>query len=169
MTEATPTVQDEFSFKAETKQLLQILIHSLYKDREVFLRELLSNASDALNRIRFAMLTEQNVLDADAELSIRINVDKDARTITIQDTGIGMTTEQIALACQPFGQISTAYARRTGGVGLGLTLVAALTELHGGGFHLQSAPGTGTTAVVMLPSHLVFRNAGDDHSVKETA
>src|SRR6185295_16083327 len=85
----------EFSFKAETKQLLQILIHSLYKDREVFLRELLSNASDALNRIRFAMLTEQNVLDADAELSIHISVDKDARMITIQDTGIGMTRDEI--------------------------------------------------------------------------
>lgn len=109
MTEATPTIQDEFSFKAETKQLLQILIHSLYKDREVFLRELLSNSSDALNRIRFAMLTEKDVLDADAELSIHISVDKDARTITIQDTGIGMTREEII---ENLGTIAQSGARK---------------------------------------------------------
>lgn len=110
MTEPTPTTtQDEFSFKAETKQLLQILIHSLYKDREVFLRELLSNASDALNRIRFAMLTEQNVLDAEAELNIRISVDKDSRTITIQDTGIGMTREEII---ENLGTIAQSGARK---------------------------------------------------------
>ena len=60
----------EFSFKAETKQLLNILIHSLYKDREVFLRELLSNASDALNRMRFEMVTNKDVLDSNAELKI---------------------------------------------------------------------------------------------------
>ena len=60
----------QFSFKAETKQLLNILIHSLYKDREVFLRELLSNASDALNRLRFETVTNQNVLDSKAELNI---------------------------------------------------------------------------------------------------
>src|SRR5688572_32827953 len=85
----------EFSFKAETKQLLNILIHSLYKDREVFLRELLSNASDALNRLRFEMVTNQEVLDPQAELAIRITVDKDARLITIRDTGIGMTRDEI--------------------------------------------------------------------------
>ena len=82
-----------FRFKAETKQLLNILIHSLYKDREVFLRELLSNASDALNRLRFEMVTNQDVLDPAAELAIRIKVDKDTRMLTIQDTGIGMTKD----------------------------------------------------------------------------
>src|SRR6185503_12994652 len=77
MTDQAPT-RDEaqtFSFKAETKQLLNILIHSLYRDREVFLRELLSNASDALNRMRFEMVTNQNVLDPKAELGIHIKVD----------------------------------------------------------------------------------------------
>jgi len=67
MAEPTPTTgqneAESYSFKAETRQLLNILIHSLYKDREVFLRELLSNASDALNRIRFEMLTDHQVLD----------------------------------------------------------------------------------------------------------
>ena len=62
MTEANQSAE-QFTFKAETKQLLNILIHSLYKDREVFLRELLSNVSDALNRMRFEMVTNKNVLD----------------------------------------------------------------------------------------------------------
>ena len=97
-----------FTFKAETKQVLNILIHSLYKDREVFLRELLSNASDALNRIRFEMLTDQNVLDPKAELSIRITPDKEAATLTIQDTGIGMTKDEII---ENLGTIAQSGAR----------------------------------------------------------
>ena len=96
MTEKTSNPEGQsFTFKAETKQRLNILIHSLYKDRDVFLRELLSNASDALNRIRFEMLTNQDVLDPKADLSIRITPDKDAATLTIQDTGIGMTKDEI--------------------------------------------------------------------------
>jgi HSP90 family molecular chaperone len=98
-----------FSFKAETKQLLNILIHSLYKDREVFLRELLSNASDALNRLRFEMVTNQEVLDPQAELSIRITVDKEARLITIRDTGIGMTRDEII---ENLGTIAQSGARK---------------------------------------------------------
>lgn len=97
-----------FTFKAETKQLLNILIHSLYKEREVFLRELLSNASDALNRLRFAMLTDKDVLDPQAELAIRITPDKEARTLTIQDTGIGMTKDEII---ENLGTIAQSGAR----------------------------------------------------------
>src|SRR5678816_4461255 len=113
MTDADQTTtKDEsqsFRFKAETKQLLNILIHSLYKDREVFLRELLSNASDALNRLRFEMVTNQDVLDPAAELAIRIKVDKDARMLTIQDTGIGMTREEII---ENLGTIAQSGARK---------------------------------------------------------
>ncbi len=105
----TDTNAQQFTFKAETKQLLHILIHSLYKDREVFLRELLSNASDAINRLRFEMLTNQNVLDPNAELKIHIKADKDARTITIQDTGIGMTHDEIV---DHLGTIAQSGARR---------------------------------------------------------
>ncbi|MEW6406814.1 MAG: molecular chaperone HtpG, partial [Chloroflexota bacterium] len=111
MTDTTPTSENtqQFSFKAETRQLLNILIHSLYKDREVFLRELLSNASDALNRLRFEMVTNQNVIDPRAELSIHIKADKDARTLTIQDTGIGMTREEII---ENLGTIAQSGARK---------------------------------------------------------
>ncbi len=111
MTDSTPTQNavEQFTFKAETKQLLNILIHSLYKDREVFLRELLSNASDALNRLRFEMVTNQNVLDPTAELKIHIQANKDARTITITDTGIGMTREEVI---ENLGTIAQSGARK---------------------------------------------------------
>jgi molecular chaperone HtpG len=108
MTEINDSLQ-QFTFKAETKQLLNILIHSLYKDREVFLRELLSNASDALNRLRFEMVTNHNVLDSSAELNIHIKMDKDARLLTIQDTGIGMTREEMI---ENLGTIAQSGARK---------------------------------------------------------
>ena len=106
---ATKDEAQSFHFKAETKQLLNILIHSLYKDREVFLRELLSNASDALNRIRFEMVTNQDVLDPKAELGIRLKVDKETRMLTIQDTGIGMTKDEII---ENLGTIAQSGARK---------------------------------------------------------
>ena len=99
---------ESFAFKAETRQLLNILIHSLYKEREVFLRELLSNASDALNRIRFEMLTNREVLDADAELKIHISVDKEKKILTISDNGIGMTRAEII---ENLGTIAQSGAR----------------------------------------------------------
>jgi molecular chaperone HtpG len=99
---------ESFNFKAETKQLLNILIHSLYKDREVFLRELISNASDALNRIRFEMLTNHDVLDPNVELNIHISIDKDDRMITLTDTGIGMTHDEII---ENLGTIAQSGAR----------------------------------------------------------
>ena len=108
-TTATPENVQQFPFKAETKQLLNILIHSLYKDREVFLRELLSNASDALNRLRFEMVTNRNVVDPQAELKIHISADKDARMLTIQDTGIGMTQDEVI---ENLGTIAQSGARK---------------------------------------------------------
>ncbi len=82
-------------FKTEVQQLLRILSHSLYKERGIFLRELISNASDALHRVQFVMLTDDNVLDADAELAVRITVDEESNTLTVSDTGIGMTREEL--------------------------------------------------------------------------
>jgi molecular chaperone HtpG len=86
---------ETFTFQAETQQLLDILIHSLYSEREIFLRELVSNASDALNRLQFEQLTNADIIDPDLPLEIRITVDKDAKTLTISDTGIGMTAEEV--------------------------------------------------------------------------
>jgi molecular chaperone HtpG len=96
MTEENPQVEGHnVPFKAETKQLLNILIHSLYTEREIFLRELISNASDALARLDFVMLTEREVLDPEQPSEIRIRTDKDQNLLIIEDTGIGMTRDEL--------------------------------------------------------------------------
>jgi len=86
---------ESFEYRAEMKQLLHLIVHSLYTHPEVFLRELISNASDALNKIRFRMLTDKNVVDKDAPLKIQIDVDNKKQTFSIEDTGIGMTKEDL--------------------------------------------------------------------------
>lgn len=86
---------DQFEFKTEIKQLLDIITHSLYTSREVFLRELVSNASDALDKLRFEQARSTDIKDPDLELSIAITADKDKKTLTIADTGIGMTREEL--------------------------------------------------------------------------
>jgi molecular chaperone HtpG len=83
------------TFQAEVQQLLHILSHALYTNREIFLRELISNSSDALHRMRIELLTNAEVVDHDAELAIRISSDEKAGTVTVADTGIGMTEEEI--------------------------------------------------------------------------
>ncbi len=101
-------MSQQYTFQAETQQLLNILIHSLYTEREIFLRELLSNASDALNRMQFEQLTNENVVDPDAELAIRVSVDEDAGTITLHDTGVGMTRDEMI---ENLGTIARSGAR----------------------------------------------------------
>lgn len=91
----TPVEGQPIPFRAETQQLLNILIHSLYTEREIFLRELISNASDALARLDFVMLTERDVLDPEVPLEISIRTDKDNNLLVIEDTGIGMTREEL--------------------------------------------------------------------------
>ena len=86
---------ESHEFKAEIQQLLNILVHSLYTERDIFLRELISNASDALSRVQFELLTNRDVLDPDAELKIVVECDKDAKTITVRDTGIGLTRDEM--------------------------------------------------------------------------
>lgn len=85
----------QFEYQAELKQLLHLIIHSLYTHPEVFLRELISNASDALNKVRFRMLTDQKVLDADAKLNVKITLNSEDKSITIEDSGIGMTRDDL--------------------------------------------------------------------------
>lgn len=89
------TAPESLEYRTEVKQLLDILAHSLYTDREIFLRELVSNASDALNRIQFELLTNQDVLDAHAELAINIICDPSTHTLTISDSGIGMNRDEL--------------------------------------------------------------------------
>ncbi|MCL5781060.1 MAG: molecular chaperone HtpG [Firmicutes bacterium] len=92
----TEQVKNEMlEFQAEVKQLLDIVIHSLYTDREIFLRELISNAADALEKLRYQKLTNQEIADGDLPLEITIELDDKNHTLTISDTGIGMTREEL--------------------------------------------------------------------------
>ncbi|MGH3375186.1 MAG: molecular chaperone HtpG [Actinoallomurus sp.] len=92
---SAPTQQERFSFQAEVVQLLDLMIHSLYSNKEIFLREVISNASDAIDRLRFAILTDADLDESDADLQIHVAYDKDARTITISDNGIGMSRQEV--------------------------------------------------------------------------
>ncbi|MBK8138852.1 MAG: molecular chaperone HtpG [Chloroflexi bacterium] len=83
------------NFQAEIQQLLHILVHALYTERDIFLRELISNASDALNRAQFEALTNREMRDQDAELAVRITADEEAGTLTISDSGIGMSRDDL--------------------------------------------------------------------------
>lgn len=82
-------------FRAETKELLNLMIHSIYTNKEIFLRELISNANDAIDKLKFKALTETNILADDDKFRIDISVDKDAKIITISDNGIGMTFDEV--------------------------------------------------------------------------
>jgi len=82
-------------FQTEARQLLDLMIHSLYSNKEIFLRELISNASDACDKLRFEALTEAALLEEDPDLAIRVEVDRDARTITVTDNGVGMSRQEV--------------------------------------------------------------------------
>ena len=93
---STETTQKEtLGFQAEVKQLLQLMIHSLYSNKEIFLRELISNASDAADKLRFEALADNTLYEGDSELKIRVSFDKEARTVTISDNGIGMSRQEV--------------------------------------------------------------------------
>ena len=92
MSIATP---QKFEFQAEIKQLLDIVIHSLYTEKEIFVRELVSNASDALEKLRHTQITEKEIFDDKLDLEINVTTDDKAKTITIQDFGVGMTRAEL--------------------------------------------------------------------------
>ena len=87
--------KEEKIFKAETKELLNLMIHSIYTNKEIFLRELISNANDAIDKLKFQSLTNNELLKGDDKFKIEITVDKDNRTLTIKDNGIGMTYDEV--------------------------------------------------------------------------
>jgi molecular chaperone HtpG len=86
---------ESFSFQAEVVQILDLMIHSLYSNKEIFLRELISNASDAIDRLRLELLSQSELPDADGPLQIRVSYDQAARTITVSDNGIGMSRQEV--------------------------------------------------------------------------
>jgi len=89
------TTKETLSFQTEVKQLLDLMIHSLYSNKEIFLRELISNASDAADKLRFEATTDDALFEGNSDLHVYIETDKDARTITIRDNGIGMNRDEV--------------------------------------------------------------------------
>src|SRR6201988_2827236 len=91
----TPQDQETFGFQAEVVQLLDLMVNSLYSNKEIFLRELISNASDAIDRLRLELLAEGESPESEGPLQIRVSFDKDAATITVADNGIGMSRAEV--------------------------------------------------------------------------
>jgi len=96
MNQATPAADaaQTMGFQAEVKQLMHLMIHSLYSNKEIFLRELVSNASDACDKLRFEAIDQPALLDGEGALHVRVDFDKAARTITISDNGVGMSRDE---------------------------------------------------------------------------
>jgi molecular chaperone HtpG len=92
---STATARETLGFQTEVRQLLKLMIHSLYSNKEIFLRELISNASDAADKLRFEALEDPQLLADDPDLAIRITVDKDGKTLTLTDNGIGMSRDEL--------------------------------------------------------------------------
>ncbi|MGB8433501.1 MAG: molecular chaperone HtpG, partial [Burkholderiales bacterium] len=101
-------MKETLGFQAEVKQLLQLMIHSLYSNKEIFLRELISNASDALDKLRFESIAKPSLMEGHSELAISVRVDRTARTITVSDNGVGMSRSE---AIEHLGTIAKSGTR----------------------------------------------------------
>ncbi len=94
-TQEAATGAETLVFQAEVKQLLHLMIHSLYSNKEIFLRELISNASDACDKLRFEALSNEALYEGDSELVIEVSFDKEQRTLSVRDNGVGMSEQDI--------------------------------------------------------------------------
>ena len=104
----TAAQKETLGFQTEVKQLLNLMIHSLYSNKEIFLRELVSNASDAADKLRFLALSNGDLYQGDADLRVRISADKEANTVTISDNGIGMTRDEVISSLGTIAKSGTA-------------------------------------------------------------
>ena len=95
MTDSTSGSPEVRKFGADEAQLLNLVAHSLYSDEDVFLREMISNSSDALDKLRYASLNDQSLLEGDSELAIWVEFDKEAKVIRVRDNGVGMNHDEV--------------------------------------------------------------------------
>lgn len=144
---------EEFQFQAETKRILDLVIHSLYTNKEIFLRELVSNASDALDRLRFEALTNPGLLDGEDKYEIRLEGDKEARTLSVSDTGIGMSREEVIANIGTIAKSGTRELREKIKDGQTNQLTAELIGQFGVGFY--------SSFMVADKVTLVTRKAGE--------
>ncbi len=137
----------EMEFKTEIRQLLEIITHSIYTSREIFLRELISNASDALDKLRFEQTRSTELRDPEAELAIRITTDPKNRRITITDTGIGMTLQEIITNIGTIAHSGTA------------AFLAKIKESGGNASNLIGRFGVGFYSVFMVADEVTVRSS----------
>ena len=134
-------------FKAESKRLLDLMINSIYTHKEIFLRELISNASDAIDKMYYKELSDGSTGISREDFRILLEADKADRTLKIIDNGIGIPAEVIPHIFEPF--FSTKH--NASGIGLGLPIVHGIIQSHQGKIEVKSESGTGTTFSIVLP------------------
>ena len=140
---------ETLSFEAEVKQLLHLVTHSLYSNKEIFLRELISNASDAADKLRFEALSDPALYETDSDLKVLISFDEKAKTITISDNGIGYDQQNAEQIFHIFQRLhrKTEYS----GTGIGLSICKKIVENHGGTIRATSSAGEDATFHIYLP------------------
>jgi molecular chaperone HtpG len=149
---------ETFQFQAETTQLLDLMVNSLYTQKEIFLRELVSNASDALDRLRFEALTRPELIGGVEKLEIRLEVDREARTLTIHDSGIGMSREEVINNIGTIAKSGTRELRERLREGASSETLDQMIGQFGVGFY--------SAFMVADQITLVTRRAGDESSTK---
>lgn len=152
----TETEKETRGFQAEVRQLLDLVVHSLYSNKEIFLRELISNASDAADKLRFEALGNDALYEGDAELKIRVSFDKDARTVTVSDNGIGMSRDEVV---QNIGTIAKSGTRE---------FLATLSSDQAKNAHLVGQFGVGFYSAFIVADRveLVTRRAGSATAIR---
>jgi molecular chaperone HtpG len=153
---ADTSKMEKRSFETEIQQLLDLMAHSLYSNKEIFIRELISNASDAVDKIRFLSLTQKELLEEDSKFEIRITLDKDAKTFTISDNGIGMNHDEII---QNIGTIARSGSKN---------FIQNLAEDQSKNLSLIGQFGVGFYSVFMVSKKvdLISRKAGEKNAWK---
>jgi molecular chaperone HtpG len=158
---SSPESSTSHAFKAETKELLDIVIHSLYSNKEIFLRELISNASDALDRLRFEGLTTPGLLEDGEVLEIRLEVDEEKRTLSVSDNGIGMSREEVV---ENLGTIAKSGTREVAQRLHGSESAEQIAQLIG-----QFGVGFYSAFMVSDSVTVVTRRAGEEAATRWTS
>ena len=142
---------EKHEFQSEAKQVLELMIHSVYSNPDIFVRELISNASDAIDKLRIEGLSNPKAADLAKEGRIDITVDKATETLTISDNGIGMSKIAQKRVFEMFYREHTGDLHDVKGHGLGLAYVKKIIDDHNGQIFVESEKGKGSTFIIKIP------------------